>query len=137
MICGSQGEPLIGHLAEAVVAVAARVLLKVLLVVILAVVERSRFGDLGRDLAISPVGELGLVRNLGGFGGGELLGRGGVDGASVLRTDIISLTVQRGGVVIFPEGFEDLVEIDLVGVCLLYTSPSPRDQRGSRMPSSA
>ena len=25
----------------------------------------------------------------------------------------------------------------LFGVCLLYTSPSPRDQRGSRMPSSA
>ena len=25
----------------------------------------------------------------------------------------------------------------LIGVCLLYTSPSPRDQRGSRMPSSA
>ena len=25
----------------------------------------------------------------------------------------------------------------LEGVCLLYTSPSPRDQRGSRMPSSA
>ena len=24
-----------------------------------------------------------------------------------------------------------------IGVCLLYTSPSPRDQRGSRMPSSA
>ena len=27
--------------------------------------------------------------------------------------------------------------IDLKGCCLLYTSPSPRDQRGSRMPSSA
>ena len=26
---------------------------------------------------------------------------------------------------------------DEVYVCLLYTSPSPRDQRGSRMPSSA
>ena len=26
---------------------------------------------------------------------------------------------------------------DLLEVCLLYTSPSPRDQRGSRMPSSA
>ena len=26
---------------------------------------------------------------------------------------------------------------NLVGTCLLYTSPSPRDQRGSRMPSSA
>ena len=25
----------------------------------------------------------------------------------------------------------------LMGDCLLYTSPSPRDQRGSRMPSSA
>ena len=30
------------------------------------------------------------------------------------------------------EGVEDIPE-----TCLLYTSPSPRDQRGSRMPSSA
>ena len=29
------------------------------------------------------------------------------------------------------------VEQDEIYVCLLYTSPSPRDQRGSRMPSSA
>ena len=28
-------------------------------------------------------------------------------------------------------------EIELYYDCLLYTSPSPRDQRGSRMPSSA
>ena len=28
-------------------------------------------------------------------------------------------------------------EVDKVKICLLYTSPSPRDQRGSRMPSSA
>ena len=27
--------------------------------------------------------------------------------------------------------------IAMIGTCLLYTSPSPRDQRGSRMPSSA
>ena len=27
--------------------------------------------------------------------------------------------------------------VDLKSACLLYTSPSPRDQRGSRMPSSA
>ena len=26
---------------------------------------------------------------------------------------------------------------ELLELCLLYTSPSPRDQRGSRMPSSA
>ena len=35
---------------------------------------------------------------------------------------------------------DDLTSADLVGrylICLLYTSPSPRDQRGSRMPSSA
>ena len=31
-------------------------------------------------------------------------------------------------------GFDDFVER---WTCLLYTSPSPRDQRGSRMPSSA
>ena len=28
-------------------------------------------------------------------------------------------------------------DIDVHCTCLLYTSPSPRDQRGSRMPSSA
>ena len=31
----------------------------------------------------------------------------------------------------------DLAEGRLIWTCLLYTSPSPRDQRGSRMPSSA
>ena len=30
-----------------------------------------------------------------------------------------------------------MVSIDMYITCLLYTSPSPRDQRGSRMPSSA
>ena len=30
-----------------------------------------------------------------------------------------------------------LVDGDHITICLLYTSPSPRDQRGSRMPSSA
>ena len=29
------------------------------------------------------------------------------------------------------------VRLELPGVCLLYTSPSPRDKRQSRMPSSA
>ena len=33
----------------------------------------------------------------------------------------------------FPEKKQD----DVINFCLLYTSPSPRDQRGSRMPSSA
>ena len=35
---------------------------------------------------------------------------------------------------VLDECWEGQVEIQ---ICLLYTSPSPRDQRGSRMPSSA
>ena len=30
-----------------------------------------------------------------------------------------------------------IIGIGTLSICLLYTSPSPRDQRGSRMPSSA
>ena len=33
--------------------------------------------------------------------------------------------------------FETFPDVALIKTCLLYTSPSPRDQRGSRMPSSA
>ena len=36
----------------------------------------------------------------------------------------------------FPLAFAQTAFANL-GICLLYTSPSPRDQRGSRMPSSA
>ena len=35
------------------------------------------------------------------------------------------------------EMFVDGFNVFNIDVCLLYTSPSPRDQRGSRMPSSA
>ena len=31
----------------------------------------------------------------------------------------------------------EIMRNDSLNICLLYTSPSPRDQRGSRMPSSA
>ena len=52
--------------------------------------------------------------------------------------------VDTNGVVI-KEYTEEVVQCDDgakdflhgYGICLLYTSPSPRDQRGSRMPSSA
>ena len=43
----------------------------------------------------------------------------------------VSATVERAR----REGIDLLLEG--VHICLLYTSPSPRDQRGSRMPSSA
>ena len=35
------------------------------------------------------------------------------------------------------DGTKDLPVVFALHGCLLYTSPSPRDQRGSRMPSSA
>ena len=35
------------------------------------------------------------------------------------------------------EGYSQCGDLELLDTCLLYTSPSPRDQRGSRMPSSA
>ena len=37
----------------------------------------------------------------------------------------------------YKEVFENFIEDRKKYTCLLYTSPSPRDQRGSRMPSSA
>ena len=33
--------------------------------------------------------------------------------------------------------FDEIASVGASFACLLYTSPSPRDQRGSRMPSSA
>ena len=43
---------------------------------------------------------------------------------------------QRSELSDIPDGFA-VADLDADYVCLLYTSPSPRDQRGSRMPSSA
>ena len=41
------------------------------------------------------------------------------------------------GCAIYQEEQEAPTKLTLFDNCLLYTSPSPRDQRGSRMPSSA
>ena len=46
----------------------------------------------------------------------------------------LTVAAAEAGKAIF---LEKPVSLDLGEVCLLYTSPSPRDQRGSRMPSSA
>ena len=44
----------------------------------------------------------------------------------------------REGVRLILEGIgEDINREGLIETCLLYTSPSPRDKRQSRMPSSA
>ena len=53
-------------------------------------------------------------------------------GVSIAATDVVQITWVVDSVTggLSANGIE-------FGVCLLYTSPSPRDQRGSRMPSSA
>ena len=56
------------------------------------------------------------------------------------------VVVVAAGALLFPSSGVDTIdapaagitaELDRLETCLLYTSPSPRDQRGSRMPSSA
>ena len=60
-----------------------------------------------------------------------------VENADGSSTITVSLRVQNSGTV--PVSNLSLTEdiASQFGFCLLYTSPSPRDQRGSRMPSSA
>ena len=55
-------------------------------------------------------------------------------GGEILSVQNISLSF--GGVKALTEISFNLIKGE-VRACLLYTSPSPRDQRGSRMPSSA
>ena len=66
--------------------------------------------------------------------------RAGIDGAEV--TDVVMGCALQQGVQVTIGRNAVLasnlpVTVPAVSVCLLYTSPSPRDQRGSRMPSSA
>ena len=74
-----------------------------------------------------------------------------VDGGTLSVTDASVVGAGNGTVTVNPDGtvsfdpgsdFDDLVpgatqQVEITYTCLLYTSPSPRDQRGSRMPSSA
>ena len=49
----------------------------------------------------------------------------------------LMLTIASNSYAIFQIEIEDVITMDGIERCLLYTSPSPRDKRQSRMPSSA
>ena len=63
-----------------------------------------------------------------------------IDGDAVLLTYVAgSGSWSDAPGIVLTEGATDTDAVNAQGasICLLYTSPSPRDQRGSRMPSSA
>ena len=70
--------------------------------------------------AVEPL----AVADLGGLPGGAVGGAGDGEGAAPWAVEAPPLM----------RGADAATDVD---ICLLYTSPSPRDQRGSRMPSSA
>ena len=70
-----------------------------------------------------------------GYGDSKPVGRGHVvicvSGHAALVADL------NGNDILFPDTDKDPMRFDQSYNCLLYTSPSPRDKRQSRMPSSA
>ena len=82
----------------------------------------ASMGTVGGALSIA-----GLIAAPFTFGAGLIVslvgaGIGGAGGLVLSGSKVIEIMLEKLG---------------LKDVCLLYTSPSPRDQRGSRMPSSA
>ena len=63
-------------------------------------------------------------------------GREGMDGWAGLGLAVLEFHALHAGGALSDDVLRSL-QHGLVKACLLYTSPSPRDQRGSRMPSSA
>ena len=65
----------------------------------------------------------------------------GVDGNTINSGESLSFSLNISNVSGGAVNFKGFTELDFNSFttdgCLLYTSPSPRDQRGSRMPSSA
>ena len=71
---------------------------------------------------------IGLISAVAGGRPGMISGATGA-----MAVVIVALVATHGVEYLFPT----VILCGLLQICLLYTSPSPRDQRGSRMPSSA
>ena len=114
--------------------------------------------ELLRGKTLSYGNNYGAIRQakLNGFDNALLIGRSGrilegptycvgwvveEDGAIIFETPAMSLGIldsitRQVALDAAADAGLTFREVE-VGICLLYTSPSPRDQRGSRMPSSA
>ena len=104
-----------------------------------ALVEAERkWGSLGVGLIASALAARaedkaspGTFSHDGGLGAFAVKLAGGLRSAVRLSTRVVSIEGEG-------DGFEvELSNGETTEVCLLYTSPSPRDKRQSRMPSSA
>ena len=81
-----------------------------------------------------------LITGANGFIGGSLMRYYQNQGQDVVGVDLVGNDDDIvEGDISQPDSISKLlIESDvIIHTCLLYTSPSPRDQRGSRMPSSA
>ena len=58
-------------------------------------------------------------------------------GSKKVKKTVLKPRLDKGPFTITPPNMNEGIVITPIKVCLLYTSPSPRDKRQSRMPSSA
>ena len=89
----------------------------------------SRRGSLGRDYdgVVSVMSKMGFLKEHE-----WVLTEDGITLSRIFHeSDLLVVEALRSGL------FDGLSAAEPAGLCLLYTSPSPRDVRSSRMPSSA
>ena len=95
-----------------------------------------------RNLSVA-IHEKPIVKDISfNLGAGEILALTGESGSgksisALALMGLLPLGSKKGGIINFDGNDLNKISENKLCNCLLYTSPSPRDQRGSRMPSSA
>ena len=99
-------------------------------------------GSAGSDGAQGAQGHQGAAGNAGSTGAQGAAGATGAQGAAGAQGTPFDRSeynyTASGGQTAFAAAYANASDVDVfMNGCLLYTSPSPRDKRQSRMPSSA